>query len=368
MNIVHVIEAFGGGAFQSTCLLVNELAKVPGNQVTLIYNTRPQTPANYQSFLLSGVRLIQAQHMQRELNPGRDLKAFFELRKLLKELNPEVLHLHCSKAGFIGRALAWFGGVPQDCKVFYSPRGFAFLDAQSKKKAWLYQTLESIAGRFFPGTVVGCSKDEAQIARSVVKAKRIAQIDNAVVLEPILNAIGHRKMPRASHQPIVVASTGRICEQKFPEFFDMVAGLVKQAAPGAFEFVWMGKDLEFNFRHMDQVYGWLPQQEMLDWMSANADVYVQASRFEGLPIAVMQCQMLGICTMVSQVPGNTSVVEHEKTGLISELKAAPFAQALLRLQDDGLRESLASAGKAYATEQFVPSRLIGQYLKLYKSA
>lgn len=368
MNIVHVIEAFGGGAFQSTCLLVNELAKVPGNKVTLIFSTRPQTPENYQSFLSPDVQLIQSKHMRRELNPIADWRAFTELKQLVAQLKPEVLHLHCSKAGFLGRALAWTGGVPSHCKVFYSPRGFAFLDAQSKKKAWLYKTLEQIAGRMFPGTVVGCSRDEAQIAQSVVQAKYVAHIDNAVVLEPILNAIRLRKMPRATHQPIVVASTGRICEQKFPEFFDMVAGLVKQAAPGAFEFVWMGKDREFAFRHMDRVFGWLPQQDMLDWMSANADVYVQASRFEGLPIAVMQCQMLGICTMVSQVPGNTSVIVHEKTGLIAELKAGPFAQSLLRLQDDDFREALASAGKAYATEQYVPSRLISQYLKLYKGA
>src|SRR4051812_36278783 len=51
----------------------------------------------------------------REINPVADLRCYFELKRLIRELRPDVVHTHSSKAGILGRAAAWAlkaGGEP----------------------------------------------------------------------------------------------------------------------------------------------------------------------------------------------------------------------------------------------------------------
>ena len=43
----------------------------------------------------------------REVNPLADRKGYIELRRLIAQLKPDVVHTHSSKAGILGRAAAW---------------------------------------------------------------------------------------------------------------------------------------------------------------------------------------------------------------------------------------------------------------------
>src|SRR4051812_8329762 len=63
-------------------------------------NTRPGPPCR-------PVVTHVVPHLVREINPIADARCYFELKRLIAELRPDVVHTHSSKAGILGRAAAW---------------------------------------------------------------------------------------------------------------------------------------------------------------------------------------------------------------------------------------------------------------------
>ncbi|MBI4138644.1 glycosyltransferase family 4 protein [Candidatus Uhrbacteria bacterium] len=77
--------------------------------------------------------------MRREISLFHDLAALHELRLLLREYKPTVVHLNSSKIGILGAMAANMERVP---RVIYRIGGWAFLEDIGRVKQWLYLTAE----------------------------------------------------------------------------------------------------------------------------------------------------------------------------------------------------------------------------------
>ena len=122
-KIFMVCEAFGGGVFTYVSQLCNDM--VDSFDVYLAYSLRPQTPKNYKEFLDDRVHLIEMKHVGVKglTNLKSDIAAIKELRQIEKEIQPDVIHLHSSVAGGLGR-LAYKG---KNNTVVYTPHGYAHI-------------------------------------------------------------------------------------------------------------------------------------------------------------------------------------------------------------------------------------------------
>ena len=69
------------------------------------------------------IKSYKLKNLVREINPIKDLKAYFEIKRLLKEVKPDILHLNSSKAGIIGAIASKHAGVK---KIIYTVHGFVF--------------------------------------------------------------------------------------------------------------------------------------------------------------------------------------------------------------------------------------------------
>lgn len=93
--------------------------------VTLIYSKLRADKVflnNLADFKQKGINLIELD-MARNINPVSDLIAFIKLRKILKKINPDIIHLHAAKAGTLGRIAALTLGKKN---VIYTPHGGSF--------------------------------------------------------------------------------------------------------------------------------------------------------------------------------------------------------------------------------------------------
>ena len=102
-RILMVCEAFGGGVFTYVSQLCNDM--VDEFDVYLAYSLRPQTPKNYTDFLDQRVHLIEMENVGVKglTNLKSDIAAIKELRQIEKDVQPDVIHLHSSVAGGLGR-------------------------------------------------------------------------------------------------------------------------------------------------------------------------------------------------------------------------------------------------------------------------
>ena len=122
-KILMVCEAFGGGVFTYVSQLCNDMCD--DFDVYLTYSLRPQTPKNYKELLDERVHLIQVESLGIKglTSISNDIKAIKELRRIEKEVQPDVIHLHSSIAGGMGR-LAFKG---KNNTVVYTPHGYAHI-------------------------------------------------------------------------------------------------------------------------------------------------------------------------------------------------------------------------------------------------
>lgn len=112
-KILYIVEAMGGGVFTYIVDLANEL--VNKYDMYIAYAVRKQTPKNYKDYFDKRIHLIEVKNFGRAINPTKDIAAFFEVKKIAAEVKPDVIHLHSSKAGAIGR-VAFDGKIP----MFYT--------------------------------------------------------------------------------------------------------------------------------------------------------------------------------------------------------------------------------------------------------
>jgi len=103
-HICHIITRFlNGGAEENTLLTCNYSAEI-GDKVTLIIGS------DYDKEILckldKRVKLIKVNTLLRDISLFKDFSTLFKLIKILKKINPDIVHTHESKAGIIGRLSA----------------------------------------------------------------------------------------------------------------------------------------------------------------------------------------------------------------------------------------------------------------------
>lgn len=154
-TILYVVESFGGGVYTYLKELSNIVKK--DYKVVVAYGVREETP-NYNILLedFKGIKLIQLQNFTREINIIKDFKALMELRRVINSEKPDIIHLHSSKAGVIGR----LAKNNKKIKMLYNPHGFSFLkedDSKLKRKIyWMIEKIMTLINRRC--IIVGCSK------------------------------------------------------------------------------------------------------------------------------------------------------------------------------------------------------------------
>lgn len=317
MKVVHVIEALGGGVYTyfrdlSTFFGDDEINK--NIETTIIYsgNRKEIDAQKIKSEFSDGVKLVQV-NMVREFSPVQDLKSIFQLVKEIKKINPDVIHLHSSKAGVLGRVAYFF--LFKKKKLFYTPHGYSFLRTDiSSTMRNVYWGIEKNFQRFFGGTIVACGDTELEIAKEIGKAKLVRNgID-------ITNVQKHF----APHQneKLTIGIMARITAARNPEMFNQIALKFPD-----FNFVWIG-DGELkplitapNIR----ITGWILDRKTVLKELNNIDIYMQISLWEGLPIAVLEAMALQKPVIATNIIGNKDAVLHNKTGFlftdISELES-----------------------------------------------
>lgn len=101
-----------------------------------------------------------------------------------------------------------------------------------------------------------------------------------------------------------------------------------------------------------------------------AGIFVLPSRIEGMSNALLEAMSWGLPCVVSDIPGNRAVIEHEKDGLIVPVnRADALAEAVIRLMDDPLlRKTLGERARGKVSSEFdirhVTDRLVGIYRTL----
>lgn len=314
-KLLYVVEAMGGGVFSYIVDLSNKLCEE--FDIYIAYAIRPQTPEDYKDYFDERITLIEVKNFTRAINFTNDIKAFFEIRSIAKSIQPDVIHLHSSKAGVLGR---WaFNG--KKIPLYYTPHGYSFLmEDCSKKKRIIYKLIESICGKR-RCTTIACSPGEYNESEKLVK--NAICINNGVNTE-FLDKFDEKK--ENNEDKITVYTLGRICKQKNPKLFNEIALMMPDI-----QFIWIGDgELRNQLTSKNiEVTGWVTREEALRH-TQRGNVFLLTSLWEGLPISLLESMYMKKECIVSNVIGNRDVINDGVNGYICS-KACEFVEKLRKL-------------------------------------
>src|SRR5258706_7336006 len=129
MKIVHIITRLIVGGAQENTLTSCEGQHRRGHEVTLITGPAIGPEGSLMDRAAAGgYRVEVVDQMRRAILPGKDYSTYRWLVKRLREIAPDVVHTHSSKAGIIGRYAAKKAGVPA---VIHTIHGVAVTAATS---------------------------------------------------------------------------------------------------------------------------------------------------------------------------------------------------------------------------------------------
>jgi len=351
MNIVHVAESFAGGVFDFLVALAHGL---PEFSHTIIYGKREDTPLSFEERFPRGTRFYLWQHAAREINPVHDIRALSQIIALLKGMkNADVIHLHSSKAGFLGRLACRMLGI-QD-RVIYSPQGVSFLRKDlSVGKVRLFTYLEIIAARFGGQVISSCASEEAAFAEVGITA---THINNGITCEEYFSA-------RPCHTPMVIGTAARITPQKNPALFNEIAQAF--LPDPSITFLWMG---DGELRHQlsspnIQITGWMPKDELTQKLQ-HIDVYLSTSLWEGLPLSVLLAMCAGKPVVLSDCIGNRDLVENGRNGFRFVDKDEAISCIVKLKADAHLVQRMGQSSHELLLDNFHLGTMICQYKELY---
>ncbi len=274
--------------------------------------------------------------------PGpRHLGAARTLRRLVDLLGPDAVHLHSAAAGLSGR-LALRGQVP----TVFQPHAWSFL-AATGVQATLALAWERWAVRWTDVTIA-VSIGEAEQATGARVGGRIAVIENGVdpaVWSEVDDAgrCAARRELGLGAGPLVVC-VGRLSMQKGQDLLLEAWPLVTAAVPGATLHL-VGDDQGLALPTVDGVVVHGARDDAAAWYAA-ADVVVLPSRWEGLPLTLLEAMARGRAVVAHDVVGCREVLAHVPAALAEAGDTVGLAAALVRrLEDRELRQREGTANR-----------------------
>ncbi|HTL07592.1 MAG TPA: glycosyltransferase [Chitinophagaceae bacterium] len=361
MKIVHVVEPLAGGMVTFISSLVENL---PEDTHIVVHGPREHLtplPLVKKQFTYPTVRFIRWPSARRSISLQKDIPAFFELYSTLKRLKErnmlDVVHLHCSKGGFIGRLVCRLLGLQH--LVIYTPNGAPFMAGNNAISNFIYKKLEKVAS-LFGGQVVCCSPSEQKAYEQ--EGIPAITINNGIPYKKIR----HHKKPVKKHAGFVVVTSGRIVDQKNPALFNQIAQYFEEFPD--FTFLWVGDgDARDTLTASNIVVtGWLPPTKVNDLVAA-ADVYISTSRYEGLSFAVLEALAMNMPVLLTDCIGNRDLMNSLNGAVFTDFNDAVYT--LLRFYNNSsMLKVMGQHSGAHCKNNFNLADTFSRYAQLYQRA
>ncbi|MCD7714036.1 MAG: glycosyltransferase family 4 protein [Prevotella sp.] len=286
-------------------------------------------------------KLIQID-MCNSLSIKRDFSAIKQVRRLIREVKPDIIYCHSSKAGGIGRIANIGTGIP----IVYNPHGWAFNMAGSKVKQLVYLWIERLLAPL-TAKYITISNYEKLIAvqKHIAKVGKIKTIFNGIDLSAVKRQVADSTISRESlgmpADAYLIGMVGRISKQKAPDTFVKMAAEVNKKIPNAWFMMVGDGDKREETEHMIADLGLSRQFIITGWVDnpnsyANLfDVAVLLSRWEGFGLVLAEYMELGkpiVATETDAIPD--LIVDRENGLLVTVDDHEQAAQAVLEIHDN----------------------------------
>ena len=352
IKVLHVIARMNVGG---TARYVGELVeKIPDSSLATGYvqGLEVEDPS------VQALPVIRVPHMGRKISPFKDFQAWFELRKIIDEQKPAIVHTHTFKAGLIGRLV---GGPHRRVHTFH---GHLFDD---QSFSGLEKKVITFAEKFLANRTdllisVGKKVGIELRTAGVGKNRNWHSIAPGVIALARIEKKEARRKIGISNDSVLFGWMARVTEVKNPFLLIEVAKRLP-----SIDFVMAG-----GGNLLEQVKARAPKNlSVIGWADASVfwsavDCAISTSDNEGMPVALIEAQLAGIPVIATDVGSNSEVIENGITGIVTTKDLEMLVSEVQRLaRNASMRAAMGDMARIRALKEFNMEKMINTHTDAY---
>jgi len=381
LKVVHIITRLILGGAQENTLITCKLLAHRGHDVTLI--TGPAIGPEGELFEQTkgqNYKVIVLDRLRRAINPFNDTIIYFQIKKLLRQLLPDIVHTHSAKAGILGRFAAH--SLKRATKIVHTIHGLAFHQYQSQWLNKFYIAVEKSAAKrtdFFIS--VADAMTTQAIAAGIGGPEQFVTAYSAIEEDDFLKPISEerkrefRRKYGIDEDSIVLITIARLFMLKGHEYIiESAEQLSKQFEKCIWLFVGDG-NLADHFKQQVSRLGLAKKVKFTGLLSPgeiplaiqSSDILVHCSLREGLARTLPQAMLCGRPAVSFDVDGAREVVNENTGQLIEPKNVEQLTKACAELiEDEDLRKKLGENGRESVKEKFAPETMVDTIEAVYR--
>lgn len=361
LNIVYIItrsDVLGGASVHLLDLAKGMISQ--GHQVHILVGG---AGAFTEELKKNHIDFSSLKHLKREISLAHDILGFWEIKKYLKRLNPDIVHCHSSKAGLLGRLAAKSLNLP----VVFTAHGWAFTDGISPKKQQIYSILERFLARISDHIITVSEYDRQHGFKYQVGTSTMVQtIHNGV---PDIRTIPIKKIEPESIVKLIMVA--RFEDPKDQYFLICALSKLPKYLNWQIDFLGEGPNLEkcqelASKEQLDSKIIFHGQSFKVKEFLNEADIFVLISNYEGFPLTILEAMSTSLPIVASDVGGVNESVSSENGYLIPKGEIDCLVQALTELiVNTNLRQKLGNNSRYLYETQFSFNTMLQKTLDVY---
>ena len=352
-KVLHVIARMNVGG---TARYVGELVENISNSKLasgFVQGSEVEDPS------VSKLHVIRINHLGRKISPINDYKSWRELRAIIREHKPEIIHTHTFKAGLIGRLIS---GKHKHVHTFH---GHLFDDSSFSllEKKVITLTEKFLARRTDVLISVGQNVGQELRDAGIGVDQKWVSIAPGVQPLPVTNKSVARISLGLPDSVLIVGWMARMAPVKNPQLLLEVAKQLPEV-----QFVMAGggdllESIKANAPTNVKVIGWADAATF--WSAV--DVAISTSDNEGMPVALIEAQLAGVPVIATNVGSNSEVIKNEVTGLVTAKNIETLVEAVNRFRLLPHQVStMGTTAKEWANKEFSLAKMIQAQVNIYR--
>lgn len=383
MKILYIItQSEWGGAQKNVLDLACELAK---KHEILIAAGHDGGSNFFAQLKENNIKFFRLKYLRRSAkNPFLDALSVWEIFKLLKKEKPDILHLHSSKAGFVG-AIA--GKLAKIKKIIHTVHGAVFEAPFSKSAKIFYLWLEKFGAKF-KDKIICVSKNDKKIwlKYNVAPENKLVVIHNGIDLEKMeflpkneaRESLAGLSVPffeaMKSKNPdlkIVGAIANFYPEKGLPYFIQAATTIFITKKDLLFVIIGEGRQRILLEEMIKDAR--IENKFILAGAVKNASRYLKAfdvlvlpSIKEGFPYAILEAMAAGLPIVTSHIGGIPEIIQDSQNGFLTLPKNSEMlARNITELIENPLLIQKFSQNNLEKIKEFSVKRMVEETENIY---
>jgi glycosyltransferase involved in cell wall biosynthesis len=358
----------GGPAIQITGLMSNLDSE--DFEQKLITGFCDTSEVDYLEVSNKSLPRVKIEGFGRSVNLFSDLRALLAIRREIKNFDPDIIHTHTAKAGFLGRIASLT--TPKRHIRIHTFHGHLLQGYFGKFRTRLVILAERVLAEFTDKLVaVGDQVRGELLAVKIGSLEKFTVIGPGLEIRAIPERVSSLRSFSLPEDRFIVTWIGRAVPVKAPHRIIEIAAECEQRRLKV-QFVLVGEgpllsDLKDVVRQRKLAITFLGWQSDIEKVLSFSDLVLLTSENEGTPVALIQAQMAGIPVLTTNVGSAPEVMINEQSGFCLKYSAKDFADKVeLLAKNDCMRLSFGAAGKSNSRNNFSLSRLVSDHTELYR--